>query len=466
LSQPPPDRQLRSVTRAAAAIDAAYGNHPGSISRLHDDELASVLPFLHMTDLALLVRCSRRFKGVVRKERSRGLSLFPAVRSVPLFVRSSLGHHIASVRLGQCDMRDAQITRGMLQQLRSLPRLTKLEVRVYGNRAAAALLQGTSSATATGLIQDALPTCLRSFSFTTHPSHSGPPSASVDQLGSVFLAAAAHMPQLTGLSIHHEASWAEMKLDALVALPLLRKLKLNGFEHDIPLSGLKAFSQLRELNLEHVASIDFVALCTPPHSLQLDALIVDIGLKEEDMRALAHLPTLTHLTALLVIPGAWPLLPELPRLRRLSMAHYPFLLSGTQAIALSEALARCAALNDLAFSLDFKRDDFSNASAEEQRARWTLLLRGLPNLRRLRVKTSSIAPLLAVLATHLPRLKRLVLISVYSSSSCGVLLAQLAHPTLQALEWRGRRPMTEAEMQSLLHNPRRRLPQLRSCKNL
>jgi hypothetical protein len=463
LSQPPPHRQLRSVTRAAAVIDAAYGNHPRSISRLHDDELACVLSFLSLKELALLVCCSRRFNGVARKERSRGLSLMPTVRSIPFFMHSSLSHHITSVRLGQNDMGDAPITRAMLYQLRSLPRLTRFDLLVYGNRAAAALIRGTSSATATALMQAALPTSLRSFSFTTRLSYSGPPSVSLVNLGAVFLAAAATMSQLTELSIHQEASWAEMRLDTLSALPLLRKLKLNGFDCEIPLPSLKGLSQLRELKLEQLTRGDLVTLCTPPHALRLETLTVDIGISEEDMRALAHLPTLTHLAALLVIPDAWSLLTELPRLRRLSMEHYNFILIDAQAIALSEGLARCAALVDLALSLDFRRDNISDVPEEEQRARWTLLLRGLPNLRRLHMKTTSVAPLLAVLPDHLPRLKRLALISL-NRSRTDVLLSQLAHPTLQALEWRDRRPLTEVEVQSLLHNPR--LPQLRSCKNL
>jgi hypothetical protein len=87
----PPRRQLRSHTGAAAADEAAYGNHPQSISRLHDDELSCVLTFLSLKDLTQLVRCSRRFNAVARKERSRELHLrgsasFATVRLLIRFV--------------------------------------------------------------------------------------------------------------------------------------------------------------------------------------------------------------------------------------------------------------------------------------------------------------------------------------------------------------------------------------------
>jgi hypothetical protein len=124
-----PSRQLRSVTRAAAAIDAAYGDRPHSISRLHDDELACVLPFLSLEDLACLVRCSRRFNGVARKERSRGLEVAPAINSIPSLARSSLNHHITSMGLARCNPLDSHITRATLLQLRSLPQARSMHIQ-------------------------------------------------------------------------------------------------------------------------------------------------------------------------------------------------------------------------------------------------------------------------------------------------------------------------------------------------
>jgi hypothetical protein len=93
-------RQLRSHTRANAALQVAYANNPRSISRLHDDELSCVLPFLELTDLAELVRCSRRLNGVARKERSRGLYVWGESLAVPISESSALSHHIARVRWG------------------------------------------------------------------------------------------------------------------------------------------------------------------------------------------------------------------------------------------------------------------------------------------------------------------------------------------------------------------------------
>jgi hypothetical protein len=62
-----PQRHLRSATRAAAAIQLAYANDLQSISRLHDDALSCVLPFLSLPELSRLVQCSRRFNGVYRQ---------------------------------------------------------------------------------------------------------------------------------------------------------------------------------------------------------------------------------------------------------------------------------------------------------------------------------------------------------------------------------------------------------------
>jgi hypothetical protein len=266
------------------------------------------------------------------------------------------------------------------------------------------------------------------------------------------------MHQLTELSIDHQASWDNMRLDALVALPLLRKLSLNGHGFEVPLARLKALSQLRALMLEYVELDDLESLCQPPHSLQLETLIcADTELDEVAMHALVHLPTLTQLDVESILPEAWPLLPELPRLRQLAMEQCN-LLNGPDMTALSEALSRCAALDDLAISLDFVLDDGKVPPEEEQRTRWTTLLRSMPNLVRLDADIQRSAPLLAVLPLHLPRLERLLLRSWDSSD---VVPAQLAHPTLQDFDLTGKHALTEEEVHSLLHNPR--LPQLVKC---
>jgi hypothetical protein len=72
---PPPPQQLLPVSHAVAAIDAAYGDRPRSISRLHDDELTCVLSILPLEELAVVVRCSRRFNGIARRERGRALHI-------------------------------------------------------------------------------------------------------------------------------------------------------------------------------------------------------------------------------------------------------------------------------------------------------------------------------------------------------------------------------------------------------
>jgi hypothetical protein len=210
--------------------------------------------------------------------------------------------------------------------------------------------------------------------------------------------------------------------------------------------------------LEYVELDDLESLCQPPHSLQLETLIgPDTELDEVAMRVLIHLPTLTQLDVESIFREAWPLLPELPRLRQLTMKQCN-LLNGADTTALSEALSRCAALDDLAISLDFVLDDGEVPPEEEQRTRWTTLLRSLPNLVRLDADIQQSAPLLAVLPLHLPRLERLVL---HSWDSSDVVPAQLAHPTLQEFELMGEHALTEEEVQSLLHNPR--LLQLVKC---
>jgi hypothetical protein len=65
---------------------------------VHDDELSCVLPFLSLADLAQLVRCSRRFNGVARKERSRGPQLESDANPAVLLL-SAVGHHVSSLHL-------------------------------------------------------------------------------------------------------------------------------------------------------------------------------------------------------------------------------------------------------------------------------------------------------------------------------------------------------------------------------
>jgi hypothetical protein len=454
-----------SDERAVAAIDAAYGNHPRSISRLHDDELLHMLSFLALKDLAQLVHCSRRFRHVARKERNRGSEIAPAVRDIPSLVRSSLKRHVASVLLSESGV-GAHVNRATLQQLRLLPHLTKLDVRVADIDTAKALLPRWSTTSVTAAAEKliaALPTQLRSFCFATCPLYWTESTIKFETLSAAFLTAAATMRQLTELRISHSARWDGMQLDALVALPQLRTLTIAGSlaQQNRALSGLRQLRQLRELTLKCIQPEDFALLCQPPHALQLEALRVDMGLGAHQMHALVQLPTLTELESPFVHPDAWPLLPQLPLLRRLQIVHA---MEFTEALtsSLSSSLARCTALDELTLSVTFApsfwQQFYGVASTEEERqAQWTTLLRSVPNLVRLGVRLEDASSLLAVLPLHLPRLERLLLRSLDVRGD--VTLAQLAHPTLQQVDVRC--TLTEEEVQALLRNPR--LPQMRSC---
>jgi hypothetical protein len=361
--------------------------------------LVSVLPFLFLKDLAQLVRRSRRFCSVMRKERSRRLTLFPAVRSIPFLMRSSLMHHIALLSLETRNASDAPITRATLQQLRMLPQLAKLVIRVHSNKAAAALLHGVSS------LQSALPTSLRAFAFNTRPASGELQSTDLGKLGSAFLVAAASMQQLTELRIENQASWDHLRLDALVGLPKLRTLMLHANNCRIPLSDLRALSQLRKLELERVHSKDLVAMCQPPHSLQLETLTlhVDWPLREAEMRALMHLPSLTELQSPLPFPEALLLLPQLPCLRRLNIVH-----DGELTVELTSsllaALARSTALDEFTLLLHLDHVCWPDMTKGERKALWGALLRGVPNLA---ADIESAAPLFAVLPIHFPRMEQL-----------------------------------------------------------
>jgi hypothetical protein len=141
----------------------AHGNHPRSISRLHDDELSCVLPFLELKDLAQLVRCSRRFNTVARKERSRGLQLEGGPNIAPLS-SSALSHHISSLHLAKDRRFMTPLNRDVLRQLRDLSRLTALQLTLYDDAAVGHFMRGLSRANAAAALRAVLPTRLRSFS--------------------------------------------------------------------------------------------------------------------------------------------------------------------------------------------------------------------------------------------------------------------------------------------------------------
>jgi hypothetical protein len=354
-----------------------------------------------------------------------------------------------------------------LLQLHLLAQLMKLDIRVHSEEAAAALLQGASSESGTGLMQAALPASVRALSVAAFLNSRGRiPDDKFKPLIQTFLAAAAAMPQLTEFTLRHKSRWDGMRLDGLVALPLLRKLSLVTFAPSgIPLSGLKAMSQLRELSLGHVESEELLSLFQPPHSLQLEVLRMESEILEDDMRSLVSVPTLTELQSLGMESNVWPLLPQLPILRRLMVIPVSGL-TAARTTSLSNALSHCTALVDLTLCIDFAdEEDVLDQPNERRRARWTALLQSVPHIRRLGVHTtdaSGIQPLFAVLPAHLPRLEQLALFS--SNGGVELLTTQLAHPTLQLLELRAAdyQQFSEEQISALLHSPR--LPQLHRCQ--
>jgi hypothetical protein len=279
-------------------------------------------------------------------------------------------------------------------------------MRVEDIDGAVAMLPGWPStvAAATEQLIAALPTSLHSFSFSIRLSGSwNQRCAQFETLGVALLAAATTMTRLTELSIVLEASWDDMRLDAIVALPRLRKLSLNGHGFDVPLSRLKALSQLRELKLEQVDPADVLLLFQPPHLLQLEAFTTDVWLNEVEMRALLSVPTLTRLEPSYFFPDAWPLLAQFPHLRCLNFATCVDL-SAEGTASLSTVLARCVVLEDLTLSFNFSE----TMSEEEQHACWSIFLPSMPNLRRLTIGALTfLAPFIDVLPEHLPRLEQL-----------------------------------------------------------
>jgi hypothetical protein len=453
--------------RARTAMNIAHTNHPRSISRLHDDELVCVLPFLLLRDAARLVRCSRRFNAVARKERSRGLHVGGNVTVTPL-ASSSLSHHVTSLHLQRSADAHPPVRRATLGQLRLLPQLTALKLVLYHSGDAAALLRRIgpfTPANAVAALQDVLPTQLRSFSFVIR-SVLFESSAKAQLLFSSIVASLPVMNQLHELHLQFDVSLPEMRLDVLVQLPRLRKLSIYGIAWtDERLAELKQFSQLRELHTG-MSGDERIQLCQPPHLLQLEHAPVSGGqVDERMMRALLHLPTLTELEPQLLLPSAWPLLPGLSLLRRLAVPlDAP--LSAALTTLLSAALSNCRALTDLSLpgslthlslpGVSFK-EDRGKASDAQQQAQWTELLGSVPQLLRFKAHTRYNPPLYAVLPTHLPQLTSLSLLSSRE------VIGSLAHPTVQELELTiiGQ-SLTAVQMQKL----NSRLPSLRRCECL
>jgi hypothetical protein len=451
--QPLPDAPI------ATAFSSTDGNHLRSISRLHDDELSCVLPFLALKDLAQLVRCSRRFNGVARKERNRGLRLKGDAAVVPLLLTSVLSHHVSSLHLNHYFSSDAPVTRDTLRRLCDLPRLTALQLSLQTDESVNLLMQGLSPETAAAALRAVLPTQLRSFGVTTGTRYSQL-SEQTAALASAFLAALGDMTQLSELSIEQRSERMHVRPE-LAHLLHLRKLRLGpigGMDEHV--GELKQLNQLRELILSEKRLEHIRLLCQPPHALRLESISLPFTtLDEATMRALLHLPTLTALNPNCIRHDAWPLLPQLPLLRRLRLCP-PLSLTPNSLASLCDSLARCSTLEDLTPSVRFVSANHTELTAVARRAGWAALLSSVPNLRRLSV-SGDLDALFPVLPSHLPLLESL---SLSGTGSLGVAyFARMGHPNLQQVEWGLLNKRAPSAEQLRLCMRSERLPKLERC---
>jgi hypothetical protein len=267
------------------------------------------------------------------------------------------------------------------------------------------------------------------------------------------------MTQLTELHIEQHSDRMLVRPE-LAGLTHLRKLTLgpagqNG-EH---VAELKQLSQLQDLILLDHFPDRIRLLCRPPCALQIQRLTLasyGLELDEATMRALLHLPKLTALNSWCVSHDAWPLLPQLPLLRRLRLWPSDRLTPDRMA-SLCAALSRCSALVDLHFAGDIVSADGELLVAEQEQTAWAALLSSVPNLRRLCVG-GDVAPFLAVLPLHLAHLEEL------SLSGCGPHGAppyvQVAHPNLRLLELGPSDPSPPSEEEVRAWMGSERLPKL------
>jgi hypothetical protein len=408
-------------------IEVAYANHPRSISRLHDDELLCMLGFLLLKDLAQLVRCSHRFNGVARKERSRGLHLEGDADIAPL-PSSVLRHHVSSLHLDRTFNRDTMVTRDTLQRLHGLPRLTSLKLTLYGN-AIGHLMEGLLPDNAAAALRAVLPTAptqLLSFSVTAGSQYSPLDSHSA-VLASSFWGALANIVQLTELYLEQHSERMHVRPD-LAGLSHLRKLTLGpAGERGEHVAALKQLSQLRELTLHDDSAERLRLLCQPPHGSQ-----------------------------------GWPLLPQLPRLRRLRL-HPSQMLTSEGLTSICASLSCCSSLEDLTLCyLTFLAPSgVERASTQQKQAGWTTLLDSVPKLRRLHLD-GDMTCLLHLLPFHLPLLEHLLLNGFADSKEDH--FARIAHPNLRVLELGTINFGSPSDKQLKACKQSERLPKLERCR--
>jgi hypothetical protein len=417
---------------------------------LHDDELSCLLPFLSLADLAHLVRCSRRFSTVLRKRRSLQFHLNCDASVVPM-PSSVLTHHVTSIELRHRGVDASIVTRSILQRLQDCPQLTSLQLEVLFPADEKALMQDESAAQVVEALKAVLPTQLKSFSVMVltvarHPRTLAP----------ALCAAIPVMTQLTELNIGSMGLDLDLPTGILTQFHRLRKLAFSGISWTSELlAELKQLSGLRELVMENLNSSQLTMLCAPPHSLRLERLKLTSRLSLSSMSALLHIPTLTALEpAYGLHSNAWTLLPQLPLLQRLSFSPYDKL-TAEETSLMSSSLSGCKALTDLSLN----EIEFEEAATTEQiQARWTDILRSVPNLRHLHVEQDRIVSFLAVLPTHVPLLEDLSLWCIGASSPEPILL-QLTHPSVRRVQlasWNAE--YMQEQMRALVRSAR--LPQL------
>jgi hypothetical protein len=403
-----------------------------------------VSPFLSLADLSQLVRCSRRFNGVVRRERSRGLQLEGQATIAP-FSSSSLNHHVLSIALQRHSKSRVFVTRQALHNLKACPQLTALSLELPNYMDSDKLMQGQEIEQFVNTLTSILPTRLHSFSA----------SLGCDRAFCwALFAALSVMPQLTELSFRTAYATLVLPLAVLHKLPHLRKLGLSSIDWSAALlEEVKQLSQLRELRLHGLGLQGVITLCQPPHSLQLETIELLSGtyLNSTGMQALLQLSTLTALDPGFLGPEAWPLFPRLPLLQKLSVKYYDVLTVDHLSL-LSASLSHCGSLRDLSLQLFLNPE----VAEEQQRAGWADLLRSIPNVRRLAVSHSQLTPMRAVLPLHLPLLEEL---SLSGWDLPEVVLPQLAHPNIRQIQLRsygGKFP--EEQVRALIHS--KQLPKL------
>jgi hypothetical protein len=233
------------------------------------------------------------------------------------------------------------------------------------------------------------------------------------------------LTQLTELRIEQYSGYLSMRPE-LAGLSRLRKLTLGpAGQRGEHVADLLQLSQLRELTLLDFQKGRLRIRGQAPPSLQLESLTLAMTLDYKPMCAVVHLPTLTALDPAFIDSTAWPLLPQLPRLRRLSIRPSDSLTPKGLA-SLCEALSHCLVLEELTLQyVYFVARNGSELSAELEQAGWAELLGSVPGARRLCVG-GNVDSLVPVLPLHLPLLEHLEL-----SSRSHLHLDASVHPNLR-----------------------------------